>query len=288
MVSSTVSPETATTPAREIGNGIQAAKSTSGAGGGRGGARSEEDPAVRATLAAQTRFDSTSASAGDRLIGRWNSWRRSRIRACVEEGWPTAARGRIARGRGYNLIRHILLSSCVSADDGGEDRGDRKDAKLPNLTWYRMPGCSPRSPTKTAYSFSTNRCWARDRRDDDPPRRNSAGRRLRNFAPKVTVELQTELEASSERALRSVNRRNCWRRRQDSNLRALSGQRFSRPPPSASRPLLRACDLARLRDPGALDRRRRKQFVSERMVTGMTQGPSPGVIWASGARAAPE
>src|SRR2546425_12068777 len=114
MVSSTVSPETATTPAREIGNGIQAAKSTSGAGGGRGGARSEEDPAVRATLAAQTRFDGTSASAGDRLIGRWNSWRRSRIRACVEEGWPTAARGRIARGRGYNLIRHILLSSCVS------------------------------------------------------------------------------------------------------------------------------------------------------------------------------
>ena len=29
------------------------------------------------------------------------------------------------------------------------------------------------------------------------------------------------------------------RRRQDSNLRALSGQRFSRPPPSAARPLLR-------------------------------------------------
>src|SRR5437899_9825304 len=110
-----------------------------------------------------------------------------------------------------------------------------------------MPGCSPRSPTKTAYSFSTNRCWARDRRDDDPPRRNSAGRRLRNFAPKVTVELQTELEASSERALRSVNRRNCWRRRQDSNLRALAGQRFSRPPPSASRPLLRANDSSRLR-----------------------------------------
>src|SRR3954452_10822655 len=30
-----------------------------------------------------------------------------------------------------------------------------------------------------------------------------------------------------------------WRRRQDSNLRALSGQRFSRPPPSATRPLLK-------------------------------------------------
>src|SRR2546425_13193692 len=108
MVSSTVSPETATTPAREIGNGIQAAKSTSGAGGGRGGARSEEDPAVRATLAAHTRFDGTSASAGDRLIGRWDSWRRRRIRACAEEGWPTAARGRTARGRASDLLMQIL------------------------------------------------------------------------------------------------------------------------------------------------------------------------------------
>src|SRR6266436_9196557 len=40
--------------------------------------------------------------------------------------------------------------------------------------------------------------------------------------------------------------RNRWRRRQDSNLRALAGQWFSRPPPSASRPLLRACVLAPL------------------------------------------
>src|SRR2546427_11412417 len=103
MVSSTVSPETATTPAREIGNGIQAAKSTSGAGGGRGGARREEDPAVRATLAGQTRFDGTSASARDRLIGRWHSWRRSRSRGCVGEGWPPAAAGANPRGRGDHL-----------------------------------------------------------------------------------------------------------------------------------------------------------------------------------------
>src|SRR2546428_10722209 len=99
-----------------------------------------------------------------------------------------------------------------------------------------MPGCSPRSPTKTAYSFSTNRCWARDRRDDDPPRRNSAGGRVREFAPKVTVEVQNQLEASSERALRSVNRRNCWRRGEESKLRAPSGQRVLKPPPSASPP----------------------------------------------------
>ena len=36
-----------------------------------------------------------------------------------------------------------------------------------------------------------------------------------------------------------------WRRRQDSNLRALAGQRFSRPPPSAARPLLRATNTSR-------------------------------------------
>ena len=39
-----------------------------------------------------------------------------------------------------------------------------------------------------------------------------------------------------------------WRRRQDSNLRALSGQWFSRPPPSASRPLLRAVNRQFTRD----------------------------------------
>src|SRR2546428_12200342 len=94
----------------------------------------------------------------------------------------------------------MALELRLEADDGGEDRGDRKDAKLPNLTWYRMPGCSPRSPTKTAYSFSTNRCWARDRRDDDPPRRNSAGRRVSNLAPRVTLELQTALAVSNGRA----------------------------------------------------------------------------------------
>src|SRR2546428_2549394 len=94
----------------------------------------------------------------------------------------------------------MALELRLEADDGGEDRGDRKGAKLPNLTWYRMPGCSPRSPTKTAYSFSTNRCWARDRRDDDPPRRNSAGRRGSNFAPRVTLELQNALAGSNRRA----------------------------------------------------------------------------------------
>src|SRR5882672_8740215 len=65
-------------------------------------------------------------------------------------------------------------------------------------------------------------------------------------APRVTLELQTPPGGRRAARAGSPSWRNRWRRRQDSNLRALAGQWFSRPPPSASRPLLRACVLAPL------------------------------------------
>src|SRR5882672_2471441 len=67
-------------------------------------------------------------------------------------------------------------------------------------------------------------------------------------APRVTLELQTP--PGGQRAARagSPSWRNRWRRRQDSNLRALAGQWFSRPPPSASRPLLHGLNRHLTRD----------------------------------------
>ena len=146
---------------------------------------------VRKTLPCELRWrrklvsTDTSASAGIGRSGR-----------ILGAGRPQLAAASLSHA-GYNLNRHILLSSCVSKRmTAAKIAATARTRSSPTLLFTRVAN-------KDGVLVSTNRCWARDKRDDDAPRRNSAGRRLRNFAPQVTVGVTDRAGSSSERALRS-------------------------------------------------------------------------------------
>ena len=172
------------------------------------------------------------------------------LRAAVASVNAERADGKVPEMKWYGATRHSFASRYVQA--GGSLM------KLAQILGHSTAEVTLRYAHLTPGNFTTRGAagklkrrrsarswtWTWHRRRCSPCRRASDDEVLRR-----------ELRWSYKR--REVGRcvasagpptwRNVWRRRQDSNLRALSGQRFSRPPPSASRPLLRGCDLARLR-----------------------------------------